>query len=708
MIDRLPPLLAAHSLFAPLSDAARKEIAELFVELPLDPGERLFRPGDAAQDFFVVLEGEVALQSPGAPLATRGPGDGFGELGLVPGQVRRATVTGGEQGARVAKLPRLAFERLLEEDLDAYRSFQQALEERLRPLGLLVPEARDRSAMLGSPRIFAFGAPRDGVGRSTLAVNFATTLAIEGMRVALVDLDPTGGDVALLTDVDPVRSWTDLFDPEGGEPDLSPARLEAHAVPGGCGLFVFPAPPRAEAARGPSPQEVASMIEGLGRAFDAVVVDAPAGSGALAEAVLHAADLALVVGNYSVQGIFALNRMLAALGRAGLRYGRLQVILDRVGRTDDAPLEEREALLVPAITRVLEDEDVARSAGEGIPDVLRRPGGTMAQACRRLWKRLELVRRHRPEPPQPRERRGRARSLVALGRALFLRGAHPEAAEKLEAAAVDLPADPEATILLGRIYEERGEVRRAAACYKAALAADPEDLHSLARAAALTENPAWVARARKRLARARSRFPARADYPLLEGLLDAAEGDLGAADHNFAQALALHPDYTEAHRRRGDLARRAGNPEGAVAHYRKATALFPVEPAAWWGLTQVFEAQGLVGPALEACRTLLAKIPDHAEAQRKRRVLAEAVARVDDEIASYDQALLERPGFPDVLLLRAGAHARKGDAARASQDAAEALRSGAALPGARLLLRLIRVMLTPAAAVLETEAAKAA
>lgn len=58
--------------------------------LCIDPGQVIFREGDASSLFYVVRSGHVALElaAPGGPLRVRivGPGDEFGWSALLPGR----------------------------------------------------------------------------------------------------------------------------------------------------------------------------------------------------------------------------------------------------------------------------------------------------------------------------------------------------------------------------------------------------------------------------------------------------------------------------------------------------------------------------------------------------------------------------------------------------------------------------------------------
>jgi CRP-like cAMP-binding protein len=56
-------------------------------------GEVIFREGDAANEMYVVVAGEVAIGSANVPLETVGPGGILGELSLVDGGRRSGSAT---------------------------------------------------------------------------------------------------------------------------------------------------------------------------------------------------------------------------------------------------------------------------------------------------------------------------------------------------------------------------------------------------------------------------------------------------------------------------------------------------------------------------------------------------------------------------------------------------------------------------------------
>jgi MFS family permease len=95
-------------LFDGLSPASLEQAARHLARVKVTPGEVVVRQGDPADRFFHILDGSFevtqAKDPGGAPrfLRTLGPDDVFGEIGLLDGVPRTATVTATGEGALLA------------------------------------------------------------------------------------------------------------------------------------------------------------------------------------------------------------------------------------------------------------------------------------------------------------------------------------------------------------------------------------------------------------------------------------------------------------------------------------------------------------------------------------------------------------------------------------------------------------------------------
>ena len=81
-------------LFSSLSRKELKQLAQHTDEVQVAEGTRLATQGDFAYEFFVIEDGTAEITKDGERLGhDLGPGDFFGEIGLLESERRTATVT---------------------------------------------------------------------------------------------------------------------------------------------------------------------------------------------------------------------------------------------------------------------------------------------------------------------------------------------------------------------------------------------------------------------------------------------------------------------------------------------------------------------------------------------------------------------------------------------------------------------------------------
>jgi len=80
-------------LFAGMDRRQSEQIGRLLKERRFAKGETVIMEGTGGAAFFIIASGEATVSSKGASLATLGPGQYFGEVALIDGGPRSATVT---------------------------------------------------------------------------------------------------------------------------------------------------------------------------------------------------------------------------------------------------------------------------------------------------------------------------------------------------------------------------------------------------------------------------------------------------------------------------------------------------------------------------------------------------------------------------------------------------------------------------------------
>jgi CRP-like cAMP-binding protein len=125
LVRALPTL--THDL---LLDATRQCLATQFA-----PGEAIYRPQDAADRFFVITRGEVHVyaQTPAGEdvlVDALGPGQYFGEMGLLDGGLRTVLVKAASVPVEAVALSRDVFLSLLRSSGETLQEVTQIVSQR--------------------------------------------------------------------------------------------------------------------------------------------------------------------------------------------------------------------------------------------------------------------------------------------------------------------------------------------------------------------------------------------------------------------------------------------------------------------------------------------------------------------------------------------------------------------------------------------------
>ena len=125
-------------VFAGLGPKNLVKLVTALEHMTYSRGTLIVRQGDPGDSFYIIRNGnvQVILERAGrqaAAIASLGPNDGFGEMSLLTGEPRSANVLA-ETDLEVWRLPRDAFDVLLQENLSLAVYFNRILAQRLRAL----------------------------------------------------------------------------------------------------------------------------------------------------------------------------------------------------------------------------------------------------------------------------------------------------------------------------------------------------------------------------------------------------------------------------------------------------------------------------------------------------------------------------------------------------------------------------------------------
>ena len=124
--------VSAVELFQGLPSNAIDEIISRGTKMQVGAGRVLAQQGSTDSGLQLILDGTVTVSVHGVERATLGRGAYFGEISLIDGAPRSATVTAGPEGAKVFAISPIAFSQLLDARPEIARPLLKVLAAHIR------------------------------------------------------------------------------------------------------------------------------------------------------------------------------------------------------------------------------------------------------------------------------------------------------------------------------------------------------------------------------------------------------------------------------------------------------------------------------------------------------------------------------------------------------------------------------------------------
>ena len=231
--------------------------------------------------------------------------------------------------------------------------------------------AHAEPARRGPGQVVTFFAPKGGVGRTTLAVNFAVAAKTElNKRVALVDGGLQFGDVGVLLNLNPKnQSIADLArELQTGDTDTVESTLVDHST----GIRVLMAPPSPEMAELVTPDHISRIVGALRQTHDLVVIDSTALLQDATLAFFDASDIILTVLTLEITNIKNIRQFLALAETLGFPDDKVQLVLNRADSGYGIRLQDVESSIGRKIshTVVSDGRTVVFALNRGVPFVV--------------------------------------------------------------------------------------------------------------------------------------------------------------------------------------------------------------------------------------------------------------------------------------------------------------------------------------------------
>ena len=263
-------------------------------------------------------------------------------------------------------------------------------------------------AQLG--RVVTVFSPKGGTGKTVTASNLAASLARQGKKTLLLDLDLQFGDAAIVMGIEPEKTIYDLVVAPG---ELDFEKLAGYTTKHQCGLDVLPAPLRPEDAELVTESKITRLLEVARECYDVIVVDtSPFFHGPML-ATLDRTDELLVICGLDVPTLKNVRLALQTLELLSFPTSRIRFILNRANTKVGLSKREVESALKVAIHfEVPSDRAVPLCVNRGNPAVLAEPGCDFSKAIVALSKTLfpQAQKKAKKQSDSPRRRLSMARS----------------------------------------------------------------------------------------------------------------------------------------------------------------------------------------------------------------------------------------------------------------------------------------------------------
>lgn len=228
-------------------------------------------------------------------------------------------------------------------------------------------------------RVITVTGPRGGCGKTVVAVNLAVALATSNEKVALVDLNLWGGDVAMLLDLAPRRTLGDLLGGFGGiDYDMVDNVMVKHTS----GVSVLAAPLTGTFDGSTlSRYMVQSILEALREHHACTVVDTGYAKDESTLAAMDYADAILVVVGMDLPRLRDGRLYLKNLLAANYPKEKIHVVVNRAGGSKEIAANDVEGILeFPVAAQLANDESLVNSSVNlGQPFALANPGRSLAR-----------------------------------------------------------------------------------------------------------------------------------------------------------------------------------------------------------------------------------------------------------------------------------------------------------------------------------------
>lgn len=227
--------------------------------------------------------------------------------------------------------------------------------------------------------IAVFGS-KGGVGKTTIAVNIAAILAARGYSTALLDFDLQFGDASIFLDLENKHGISELIQ----EGSLSREMIQSYMLLHNTGISLLAASERPEYAEMVKSSHGESIIDGVSKSYDFIIIDLPTQMNDLSIMALEKANKILHVVNPDISTLRNAKKTLELLKALKIDQ-KVEMVLNKENASSITAKEIEKLMKLQFVVKIpLENKYAVASLNQGIPIVINVPKCQMSKKLTEL------------------------------------------------------------------------------------------------------------------------------------------------------------------------------------------------------------------------------------------------------------------------------------------------------------------------------------
>lgn len=220
-------------------------------------------------------------------------------------------------------------------------------------------------------KVYAFFSGKGGVGKTTLCTSTGVSLAMQGKKTLLVDLDLQFGDADMALDLSPSESIADLSRDSSG---VSIDNLTSCCINHSSGLSLLPSPVSPELAEYVTSASVKSILDVARNYYEYILIDCGCAITDPVITALESSDEIFIVYDINILSLKRAKTSMNVLQQLN-QSDKAKLVINKNAKKNNVKISDFENLLgIPAYAVISEDfKNINASLNNGNPVTIYKP-----------------------------------------------------------------------------------------------------------------------------------------------------------------------------------------------------------------------------------------------------------------------------------------------------------------------------------------------